>query len=126
MAVTLEPKERDALFTQITLNFTLFGDLELAMHKGDEESCYKLGRKISDGLRLIIDGGLGWQERTADPTVLTLPDLELRQILARMREQAVSHYESIRPDAEASQAEMDEIATVSTAAETVFDQTRPG
>jgi hypothetical protein len=126
MTVELQPKERDAVYAQISANFSLFGDLELAMEKGDEEACYWLGRKIGDGLRLIIDGGLGWRERTADPTVLTLPDLELREILGRMREQAVTHYESRRPDAEGSQAEMDEIKTVSTAAETVFDQTRPG
>jgi hypothetical protein len=126
MPVTLQPEERDALWGQITANFTLFGDLDLAMHEGDEEACYKLGRKIADGLRLIIDGGLGWQQRTAAPTVLTLPDTELRGIMARMKEQAVTHYESRRPDAEESQAEMDEIATVRTAADSVFDQTRSG
>jgi hypothetical protein len=125
MAVTLQPEERDALWAQITANFTLFGDLERAMQEGDEEACYLVGRKIADGLRLIIDGGLGWQERTAALTVLTLPDMELRGILARMQEQAASHYESRRPDAEEAQAELDEIARVRTAAESVFDQTRP-
>jgi hypothetical protein len=125
MAVELQPKERDAVYAQISANFSLFGDLELVMKKGDEEACYRLGRKIGDGLRLIIDGGLGWRERTVDPTVLTLSDSELLQILARMRDQAVTHYESRRPDAEAAQAEMDEIKAVITAAKTVFEQTRP-
>lgn len=125
MPVTLQPDERDALWQQISSNFTLLSDLELAMDKGDEESCYKIGRKIADGLRLIIDGGLGWQPRSATPTVLTLPDLELRQIMGRMKEQAVTLYESKRPEAEASQAEMDEIAAVRAAAATVFDHTRP-
>jgi hypothetical protein len=125
MAVTLQPNERDALISQISADLTLFGDLELAMKQGDEEACYRLGRKICDGLRLIIDGGLGWQKRTVDPTVLTLPDMELRRILGRMREQAGALLESKRPDHEEAMAEMDEIATVRTAAETVFDQTRP-
>jgi hypothetical protein len=37
---------------------------------------------------------------------------------------AETHYESRRPDAEEVQAELDEIARVRTAAESVFDQTR--
>jgi hypothetical protein len=125
MAVTLQTKERDALWAQIIANFTLFGDLEQAMGRGEEETCYRLGRKIADGLRLILDGGLGWQERSAMPTVLTLPDTELRGLMARMEEQAVTHLESRRPDAEQAQGEMEEIAEVRKAAESVFDQTRP-
>jgi hypothetical protein len=66
MVVGLQPQERAALFSQISANFTLVGDLELAMHKGDEEARCRLGRKISDGLRLMIDGGLGWKERMAE------------------------------------------------------------
>src|SRR3954451_20657209 len=58
MAVKLRPQERDALYAQISANFTLFSDLELDMHQGNEEACYRLRRKISDGLRLIIDGYL--------------------------------------------------------------------
>lgn len=125
MAVTLQTQERDALWAQVHANFTLFGDLELAMSRGEEETCYRLGRKILDGLRLILDGGLGWQERSAMPTVLTLPDMELRALMSRMQEQAVTHFESRRPDAEQAEEEMQEIAGVSKAADVVFDQTRP-
>jgi hypothetical protein len=125
MPVTLQPKERDALWAQINSNFTLFGDLELAMSRGEEETCYRLGRKISDGLRLILDGGLGWQEQSAMPTVLTLPDTELRGLMHRMQEQAVTHFEARRPDAEQAEEEMREIAGVREAADSVFDQTRP-
>ncbi len=125
MAVTLQTKERDALWAQVIANFTLFGDLELAMSRGEEETCYRLGRKIADGLRLILDGGLGWQERSVMTTILTLPDSELRALMSRMQEQAVTHFESRRPDAEQAQEEMDEIAEVRKAAETVFEQTRP-
>ncbi len=124
MPVTLEPKERDALWAQITANLTVFGDFERAMHEGDEETCYRLGRTIADGLRLILDGGLGWQARTAEVTVLTLPDLELREVMARMKAQAVTHYESRRPDAEEAEAAMEEIATVRDAADSVWEQTR--
>ncbi|HKF82062.1 MAG TPA: hypothetical protein VKB23_03765 [Solirubrobacterales bacterium] len=125
MAVTLQSNERDAVYAQITADFTLFGDLEHAMGVGEEEACYRLGRKITDGLRLILDGGLGWQQKTVGPTVLTLPDSELRRILMRMEEQAVNLHESRRPDAEEVQADLDEIAAVRTAAGSVFDQTHP-
>ena len=124
MPVTLQPKERDALWVQITSNLTLFGDFDRAMHEGDEERCYRLGRTIADSLRLILDGGLGWQARTAEPTILTLPDLELRGVMARMKEQAVLHYESRRPDAEEAQAVVEEIAAVRDAADSVWEQTR--
>jgi hypothetical protein len=39
MGVELQPQERDAVFSQINANFTLFGDLELAMENDDEEAC---------------------------------------------------------------------------------------
>lgn len=54
MAITLKPEERDAIFTQVSADFTLFGDLERAI----EEECYRLGRILSDGLRLLLDGVL--------------------------------------------------------------------
>lgn len=126
MPVILEPKERDALLAQITSNFTAVGDLERAMHAGDEEVCFRLGRTIADGLRLILDGGLGWQPRSAEPTVLTLPDAELREIAHRMRDQAVLHYESRVPDAEEAQAVIEEIAMARDAANSVWEQTRAG
>jgi|SRR5215218_4805099 len=124
MSVTLSPKHRDALWAHINANLTLLGDLELAMSLGEEETCNKLGRKILDGLRLILDGGLGWKERSAVPTVLTLPDMELRPRMSRMEEQAVTYFEARRPDAEQAEEEMKEIAGVRGAAEAVFDQTR--
>jgi hypothetical protein len=93
------------MFAQITADFTAFGDLEQAIRAGAEEQCYLLGRKLSDGLRLLVDGGLGWRERTADPTVLTLSDGELLRIMGRMQDRAARLYESMRPDRESSQAE---------------------
>jgi hypothetical protein len=126
MAVTLQPDERDALWDQATANLAAAGDLEAALHAGDEEACYRMGRKIADGLRLIVEGGLGWQSRSAAPTVLKLPDLELREIMVRMRDQAVTLQESRRPDAEEAEAELKGIAAVCTAAESVLDQTCSG
>jgi len=123
MTVTLQPKERDAVFTQLSAEFTGFGDLESALSQANYEACYQLGRKFSDSLRLIIDGGLGWQQRTADPTVLTLPDKELRQIFERLGTRISKLDAAKQPEAEAMQGEMDEIASIVAAAESVFEQT---
>lgn len=110
--------------THITADFTAFSDLERAIGEGHEEECYLLGRKLSDGLRLLVDGGLGWRERTADVTVLTLPDEELLQIMGRLKDRAVTLYESMRPDRESSQAEWEEIGTIRDACGTVMEQGR--
>lgn len=125
MPVVLDPKERDALHAQVLAEFTLFSDLEKAIHEGDEEACYKLGHKLSDGLRLLVDGGLGWQRRTVDPTVLTVPDSELRRIVMRMQVEAMAAYELMRPDREESRAQWDEIASVRAACDSVLDQVHP-
>jgi len=124
MAITLEPKERDAIFTQISADFTLFGDLERAIEEGNEEECYKLGRILSDGLRLLLDGGVGWRSKTAEDTVLTIPDQELRGIMSRLQDRMVMLDESMRPDREGSQAVWDEIATVRDSAGEVLKQAR--
>lgn len=122
MPIVLQPKERDALHAQLLAEFTLFVDLERAIHEGDEEACFKLGRKLSDGLRLLVDGGLGWQRRTVDPTVLTIPDSELRRIGRRIQVEAMAAYEAMRPDREESRAQWDEIASVRAACDSLLDQ----
>jgi hypothetical protein len=124
MSITLQPKERDAMFAQITADFTAFGDLEQAISEGDEEQCYLLGRKLSDGLRLLVDGGLGWRERTADPSVLTLPDGELLRIMGRMQDRAARLYEAMRPDRESSQAQWGDLGTIRDACGTVMEEVR--
>jgi len=125
MSVVLQPKARDALHAQILAEFTLFSDLERAVHEGDEEACYKLGRKLSDGLRLLVDGGLGWQRRTVDPTVLMVPDSGLRRIASRMQDEAAAAYESMRRDREETLARWDEIDSIRAACDSVLNQAQP-
>jgi hypothetical protein len=92
------------------------------LRRGDQEACYRLGRRLSDGLRLIVDGGLGWQKRTADPTVLTMPEDELLPIISRMKSEATAAYEALRADHEASAAPWREIAVVRDACGSLLDQ----
>jgi hypothetical protein len=43
MTISLEPEQRDALFSQLMVDLGLFGDLQAAMRERDEEECYRLG-----------------------------------------------------------------------------------
>jgi hypothetical protein len=124
MAIKLKPDQRDAFFTQITADFTLFGDLEKAIEEGDEEQCYLLGRILSDGLRLLLDGGLGWRSRTAESTVLTIPDEELLGIMGRLQDRMVTLYEATGSERESAQAAWDEIATIRDSCGEVMEQAR--
>lgn len=126
MAITLEATKRDALFRQITADFTACGDLERAVEQGDEEQCYILGRRLSDGLRLLLDGGMGWQEQTAGPTVIALPDEELLGVMGRLQDRMVALCEALRPEREEAQAEWDEIAAVRDSCAEVMRQVRDG
>lgn len=46
MPATLKSEERDALFLQLSVDLGLLGDLQMAMSEGNEEECYKLGRRV--------------------------------------------------------------------------------
>lgn len=124
MGITLKPEQRDALFTQISVDLDLVGDLQTAMSKGDEEACYRLGRRVSEALRLVIEGGLGWKERTAEPIVLELPDGEIRRTMTRMQQDVRAGIEYKRHEHEESQAEWDGLTAIKAACQAVLDQAR--
>jgi hypothetical protein len=124
MPSTLKSEERDALFFQVSLNLDLLGDLQMAISKGNEEECYKLGRRVSDALRLMIEGGLGWRERTQGSTVLTLPDQEVRQIVTRVQRDVMAAIEHKRPEHEESRSEWEELAAIKDACQSVLNQAR--
>ena len=122
MTVRLESEERDAFFMQVSVDLGLMGDLESAMKSGDEEECYRLGRRVSEALRLVVVGGLGWKERTAEMTVLNLPDEEIRRTVSRMERDVRAGIEYKRPEHEESQAEWDELLATKAACGAVLDQ----
>ena len=56
--------------------------------EGDLGQCYKPGRKIADGFRLLVDGGLGWEQRTAEATTLEWAEVtDARDALESILEQ---------------------------------------
>jgi hypothetical protein len=122
MAATITAEERDAIFAQILLAFYAFEDVDGAIESGDHELAYAVGRRVSDGLRLILDGGLGFAQRTAEPVTLKLPADELRPIMSRMRAQLDALHESRRPEFEASRAEEADVVAVRNACSSILDQ----
>jgi hypothetical protein len=122
MPITLESEQRDALFSQISVDLDLIGDLQMAISEGHEEECYRLGRRVSDALRLVVEGGLGWKERTAEPIVLELSDGEIRRTVNRMQQDVRAGIEYKRPGHEESQAEWDSLTATDAACQAVLDQ----
>jgi hypothetical protein len=122
MAVKLSPQHRDALFNRVLLDIEAFEDLLAAIGQEDLEQSYKLGRRISDGFRLIVDGRLGWKTRTAEPTTITLPVVDLRRIVRGMRDDAVAEWEGRRPDREETEREWAEITHTRDACDSILEQ----
>ena len=122
MAVELGARHRDALFQRILVDFSAFDDLQRFIEAGDLEQSYRLGRRIADGFRLLADGGLGWQRRTAEVTTLTLPSPELRRIMTRMRDEASAEWEGKRLDREETEREWAEVTDARDACAAVLEQ----
>lgn len=99
MGVTLYREQRDAMYELARDELMDFEALLQAIQRGDLETAYRLGRKFSDNLQLIMDG-LGRGERRDVPVEFSIPAPELRSILVRLRDRASSLYESERPNQE--------------------------
>lgn len=119
-SVVLDPPERDAIVSHLLASLGQLGDLEKAIDREDEEECYRAGREVLDALVLILEGGLGWRERTVEPTPLTLPPERLHSIMARLQRGARSLLEATRPEHDAVRDKWDEISTLNRACATVL------
>lgn len=121
MAATISAEHRDALFAHICTALYAFEDLAQAIESNDHELAYTVGRRIGDGLRLILDGGLGFAKRTVDPVTLKMSDEELRPIMSRIRREVDCLYESRRAEFEEGQRERAEITAVQDACATILE-----
>lgn len=120
--------ERDALYALVINNFAGDADaLVRAERAGCWEDCYRLGRRLVNGLRLIQDGGLDWgDDSSGDDIELTLPPDDLRRILDGLRREAVLHRESVRPDFEEQISDWEGIQMAATACTNALRQVRGG
>jgi hypothetical protein len=99
--VTISSLQRDALYALLMAGFGELSDLERATMTDDLETCYRLGRRVTDALRLIVDGGLGWGETTGqESATLALPPDDLRRILNEIRRGAVHFQKGVQPEYE--------------------------
>lgn len=105
--IAIAADQRNALYHLLLSDLSAYSDLQAAYARGDLEECYRLGRRMTDCMRLIQDGGLGWGDETAESVVqLTLPGEELRRILIAQRDLLITHREATRPEREEIEAEM--------------------
>lgn len=125
MGITISAEQRDALYSLVLDELTAFDDLRMAYARDDLEAAHRLGRRVSDGLRLIVDGGLGWGSRASGPVELTLPPEELRRILTRLRRSAVNLYEAMRPEQEQVKEEWAEVGRAKDTCAEVLGQIKP-
>lgn len=125
MGITIAAEQRDALYSLVLDELNAFEDLRLAYETDDVETSYRLGRRVGDGLRLIVDGGLGWGARAAGPVELTLPPDDLRRIFSNLRRSAIGLYEAMRPEQEELEAEWAEIKRVQETCSEVLEQLTP-
>ena len=64
--IIISADQRNALYRLLLGDFSVARDLEAACGRGEQsdmEECYRLGRRVTDCMRLIQDGGLGWGTR---------------------------------------------------------------
>jgi hypothetical protein len=107
MSIALRGVQRDALYDLLLTQLGTFDDLRCAYERdADVETCYALGRMVTDALRLIMDGGLGWGSSSRGKVVeLSLPEDELRSILGRIHENANRLHEGAQPEHEQKRSE---------------------
>jgi hypothetical protein len=126
MGVTITTAERDALYALIINRFA--GDIDAllrAERSGNWEECYRLGRRVTDGLRLIQDGGLEWGgESFGGDIELRLPPDDLKRILTSLRREAILWREGVRPEHEEQIAEWEGVQLAATACTNALDQAR--
>jgi hypothetical protein len=117
---------RDALYAELLTALSEVPDLEACSGSAqpDEiERCERIGRRLSEVLRLIQDGGLGWGYPEGGEAVeLTLPAAELRPIMETQRRLLVVHQEANRPDREQTELEWRQAEEARAACTAVLDQ----
>lgn len=105
--ITITADQRNALYQMLLSDLSAFDDLQAAYAGGKQEESYRLGRRMTDCMRLIQDGGLGWGDNVAeDEVLLTLPREELRRILIAQRDHLLAHREATRREREEIEAEL--------------------
>jgi len=126
--IMISRAHRDALYDELLTDLHGFRDLGgLVFADGaqvpDPENCDRIGRRLTDALRLIQDGGIGWGYAEGDdPVYLTLPHDELRRIMLEQRRRFAVAHQAHQRDKESTRAEWDQLAKAREVCADVLDQ----
>jgi plasmid stabilization system protein ParE len=123
MSVTIKPEQRDALYDRLLDQLSGFDDVTDAVEQSDFEAAQRYGRRISDALRMIIDG-LGWGPHASDDVELKIPPNELERIVTNIRDDAVTQYEAEQHEQEEFRRTWERTALVRDTCTEVLEQLR--
>lgn len=89
MCVTINRRDRDAIYDGLMTDLAAIGDVFIDLHNDEPASAKRLYRRFEVELRLLDD--LGWEkEPEAERFELTMPARELRPVIERVYWSAVS------------------------------------
>jgi hypothetical protein len=89
MHVTINRRDRDAIYDGLMTDLSAIGDVFIDLHNDEPASAKRLYRRFEVELRLLDD--LGWEkEPEAERFELTMPARELRPVIERVYWSAVS------------------------------------
>jgi hypothetical protein len=129
--VLISRAHRDALYHETLLELSEFDDLrrEYESERPDLEACKRIGRRTTDALRLIQDGGLGWgYAGEAEPTgrrkevELTLPAAELRRVIVGKRSMLAKASQMRQGEREDKEWEWEQLEKAREACSAILDQ----
>lgn len=128
MAATISAAERDALYAFIVSSLPGdMSDLARAEREGLWEDCYRIGRRVTHGLRLIQDAGLGWgwvAEGGDTEVKLVLSEDQLQSVFADLTKDAILHRENEREEFQEQAEDWKKIQLAAKACTNVLGQLR--
>ena len=126
--IMISRAHRDALYDELLTDLEQFRELSGLVfgenaHVPDPTDCDRIGRRLTDALRLIQDGGIGWGYAEDDePVYLTLPRCELRRIMVDQRRRFAVAHQARQRDKESTQTEWDQLKRAREVCADVLDQ----
>lgn len=87
MAITINRKQRDALYQETVLDLSGTGDIRLGLDTADYEGAQRLRRRYEEDMRLLDD--IGWEAETdRDEFEITMDPQGLARTLQRLNHSA--------------------------------------
>lgn len=124
MTVQISAAQRDALYRRALAQLRAFDDLLRAIDSGEAETAYRIGRRMTDALRLIQEE-LGWAWQTSgDHDLGRMSPRDLLGILDRIRSDSILEYESQLPELEEVRGPVEEAALIRDTCGEVMDNLR--